>query len=131
MNDAAERLRLRYPPPRVPRAAKLAFIAVGVAIAMAWLIWAGLSFSRPAVSAKIAAYTVTSNTSISVTITVERRDPSVPVRCRIIAQSTDFQPVAEEQVDIEASEARIVNTTIDLVTLRRATAADVRGCVVS
>ncbi len=98
MTDAAERLRRRYPKPRVPRPAKVALVGLGVAIAMSWLIWAALVHSRPAVAAQVAAYTVTSDTAISVTISVDRRDPSVPVTCRLIAQAADFQPVAEQQV---------------------------------
>ena len=82
VTDAAERLRRRYPKPRVPRPVKVALIGVGVVIAMSWLIWAALVHSRPAVAGQVAAYTVTSDTAISVTITVDRRDPSVPVTCR-------------------------------------------------
>jgi len=130
VTDAAERLRRRYPKPRVPRTAKVVLVALGVAIAMGWLIWAALAHSRPAVAAQVAAYTVTSDTTISVTISVDRRDPSVPVTCRLIAQAEDFQPVAEQQVPIEASTARVVDKRIVLTTMRRATSASVKGCVV-
>ena len=130
VTDAADRLRRRYPKPRVPRPAKVAIIGLGVVIAMSWLIWAALVHSRPAVSAQVAAYTVTSDTAMSVTISVDRRDPSVPVTCRVIAQAADFQPVAEQQVAIEASTARVVDKRIVLTTIRRATSASVKGCVV-
>ena len=94
----------------------VAIIALGVIIAMSWLIWAALVHSRPAVSAQVAAYTVTSDTAMSVTISVDRRDPSLPVTCRLIAQAADFQPVAEQQVAIEASTARVVDKRIVLTT---------------
>ena len=81
-----------------PGRLKVALVGLGVVIAMSWLIWAALVHSRPAVAAQVAAYTVTSDTAISVTISVDRRDPSVPVTCRLIAQAADFQPVAEQQV---------------------------------
>ena len=130
VTDAADRLRRRYPKPRVPRPAKVAMIGLGVVIAMSWLIWAALAHSRPAAAAQVAAYAVISDTEMSVTISVDRRDPSVPVTCRVIAQSADFQPVAEQQVAIEASTARVVDKKIVLTTLRRATSASVKGCVV-
>ena len=129
MTDAADRLRRRYPNPRVPRPAKIAAVALGVAIAMSWLIWAALVYSRPVVAAQVAAYTVTSDTEMSVTISVDRRDPSIPVTCRLIAQAADFQPVAEQLVAVEASTARVVDTRIVLTTMRRATSASVKGCV--
>jgi hypothetical protein len=130
VTDAAERLRRRYPGPRVPRTVKVALIGLGVVIAMSWLIWAALVHSRPAVAAQVAAYAVTSDTTMSVTISVDRRDPSVPVTCRLIAQAEDFQPVAEQQVPIEASTARVVDKRIVLTTMRRATSASVKVCVV-
>lgn len=115
----------------MPRAVKIAFVAVGVAIAMTWLIWAATVQSTPAVSAQVAAWTVTSNTSISITFTVDRRDPSRPVSCRVIAQSADFQTVGEQQMPVGATEAKVVNVDTDLTTLRRATSASVKGCTLS
>ncbi|HEY5820582.1 MAG TPA: DUF4307 domain-containing protein [Propionibacteriaceae bacterium] len=126
--EVAERLRRRYPPPLVPRAVKVVLIAVGVAIAMAWLIWTATVQSTPAVSAQVAAYTVKSSTTIAVTFTVDRRDPSRPVSCQVIAQSADFQTVGEQQVPVEATEAKVVDVDIDLTTLRQATSASVKGC---
>ena len=128
--DAADRLRRRYPPPRVPRAAKIALVAVGVAIALSWLVWAALLHARPAVSAQVLSYTVTSDTTIEVVMTVDRRDASTPVTCRMIAQSADFQTVGEQQVPVPATEARVVNVDVKLTTLRRATAPSVQGCTV-
>ncbi|MCW2809951.1 MAG: hypothetical protein JWP61_409 [Friedmanniella sp.] len=128
---AAERLQRRYPPSRFPRPLLIALIVAGVTVAMTWLIWSALLHSRPAVAAQVAAYTVVSDTSIRVTITVDRRDPSRPVTCRLLAQAADFQPVAEQQVPIGASAARLVDTTVTLTTLRRATSATVKGCTLA
>lgn len=127
---AADRLRRRYPPPRVPKGAKIALVAVGVAIALSWLVWAALVHARPAVSAQVLSYTVTSDTTIAVVMTVDRRDASTPVTCRVIAQSADFQTVGEQQVAVPATAARVVNVDVNLTTLRRATAPSVKGCTV-
>jgi hypothetical protein len=128
--DVAERLRRRYPPNRVPRPVLLAVLAVAVAGAVAWVIWAATAFSTPPVAARVAAYTVTSNTSIDVVLTVDRRNPAQSATCRVVAQSPDFQPVAEQRVAIAPSQARVVDVSITLTTLRRATTATVSGCAI-
>lgn len=106
----------------------ITLVAVGVAGALAWLVWAASSYATPPVSAQVAGYTVTSNTTIEVTLTIDRRDPSRPATCRVLAQASDFQPVAEQPVAIQPSSARLVDTHLTLTTLRRATTAVVKGC---
>lgn len=126
-SEATLRLRRRYPPPRVPRQAKVALIAIGVAITLGWLVWAALVHATPAVSATVSAYEVADN-SISVTVTVDRPDPSKPVTCRVIAQAADFQTVGERLVPVEATPAKVVNVQVKVTTLRRSTSASVKGC---
>ena len=131
MSDVAERLRRRYPPPWVPRPVLIAGIGVGVAVALGWLIWAALFHSRPAVVAQVSAFTVVSDNAIDVTLTVDRRDPTRPATCRVLAQAADFFPVGEQQVAVPGATARVVNQKLTLVTLRRATTATVEGCSVA
>jgi len=126
--EVAERLRRRYPPSRMPRAAKVALVGAGVAVALTWLIWAALVHATPAVAADVSAYRVQSDTVINVTMTVDRRDPALAVTCRVVAQSADYQIVGEQQVPVEATPQKVVNVTVDLTTLRRATSASVKGC---
>jgi len=114
----------------MPKPLLIALVGVGVTIAVSWLVWAALFHSRPAVVAQVAAYTVVSDTSISMTLTVERRDPGQPVTCRVVAQAADFQPVAEEEVAVEASTATVVDKPVTLVTLRRAATAVAKGCTI-
>lgn len=128
VTDSAERLRRRYPPPRTPRPVLIGLVAAVAALGMTWLIWAALSNANPTVSGQVLSYEVTSDTSIDITITVQRSDPSVPATCRVIAQSPDFQPVAEQEVPIEASTIELANLDLTLTTLRRATSASVSGC---
>ena len=125
--EVAERLRRRYPPPRVSRPIKIALVAVGVLVAMSWLVWAALVHAQPDVSAQVSKYVV-ADTSMAVTVTVDRPDPSRPVTCRVIAQAADFQTVGEQQVPVTATEAKVVNVTVDVKTFRRATSASVKGC---
>jgi Domain of unknown function (DUF4307) len=131
MSDAAERLRLRYPPPRVPRGLVVAAVAAGVLIGLVWLVWAALYHSTPAVVGQMSGFRVVSDTEIVVTLTVDRSDPAQPVTCRVLAQDEGYAPVGEQQVQVGGAEARVVNTEVRLVTLRRALTARVDGCEVS
>jgi hypothetical protein len=124
----AERLALRYPPPMVSRRLKIVITAVATVVALSWLVWTALLHADPAVSGDVAGFTVVSDTSIQVTMTVQRGDPSRPATCSLLAQSTDFQPVAETTVPIEASTHQVVDVPVTLSTLRRATSVTVRSC---
>jgi hypothetical protein len=129
--DAAERLRRRYPKPRMPRPLLVGLIGVGAVLALTWLVWTALLHSRPAVAAQVVSFRIDSDTSVSATISVERRDPSLPATCRVLAQATDYQPVGEQQVPIAASTNRVVEADLMFTTLRRATAVVVKGCTVN
>jgi hypothetical protein len=131
VTDAAERLRRRYPKSRMPRPLLVGLISVGVVLALTWLVWTALLHSQPAVVAQVQAFRIDSDTSVSVTITVERPDPSVPATCRLLAQAADYQPVGEQQVAIPSSRTRVVDVNLVLTTLRRAAAVEVKGCTVS
>jgi hypothetical protein len=122
---------LRYPPPRVPRPVLVALVAVGAAVGLAWLVWAALFHSTPAVAGQMSGFRVVSDTEIVVTLTVDRRDPAQPVTCVVLAQGEDFAPVGEQQVPVPGATAPVVNTEVRLVTLRRAVTASVKGCQVS
>jgi hypothetical protein len=125
---AAERLARRYPPPRVSRRTKALLVAVATLVALGWLVWAALLHATPAVTGQVASFTVVSDTTMTVTMTVQRHDPSRPATCRLLAQATDFQPVAEQNVPVEASAYEVVDVPVTLVTLRRATSVTVKSC---
>ena len=131
MADAAERLRRRYPKPRMSRPLLVSLISIGVLLALTWLVWTALLHSRPVVAAEVVTLRIDSDTSVSATISVERRDPSKPVTCRVLAQAADFQPVGEQLVPVAASSDHLVNASVVLTTLRRATGVVVRGCTVN
>ena len=106
-------------------------ISVGVVIGLTWLVWTALLHSRPIAAGHIQSFEITSDSSVSVTIAVERRDPSLPATCRVLAQASDFQPVGEQQVPVAASSDRVVEVTAAFTTLRRATAVVVKGCALA
>jgi hypothetical protein len=131
VTDAAERLSRRYPKPRMSRPLLVGLISVAVVLALTWLIWTALRHSQPAASAQVQSFQITSDTSVSVTISVQRPDPSVPVTCRVLAQAADLQPVGEQQVPIAPSVRQIVDVNLVLTTLRRASAVMIKGCTVA
>ena len=131
VSDASERLRRRYPKSRVPRPLLVGVIGVVVVIALTWLVWTALRHAQPIAVAQVQAFRVTSDTSVSVTMSVQRRDPSVPVTCRVLAQAADHQPVGEQQVAVAASRDQFVDVNLVMTTLRRATAVVIKGCTVA
>ncbi len=123
-----ERLARRYPKPRVPRPLLIAVVAVITALSLTWLVLTALYHAEPVVSAQVPGYTVVSDTKITVTITVDRPDPSIPVACRVSAKAVDFQPVGELIVPCQATDDEVVNQTVTITTVRRATTAVVNEC---
>ena len=124
----AERLARRYPPPRVNRRTKVLLTAVATLVALTWLVWTALLHADPPVTGQVASFEVVSDTSMKVTVTVDRRDPSRAATCRVLAQSTDFQPVAELPVAFEPSSYTVADKSFTLTTLRRATSVTVKSC---
>jgi Domain of unknown function (DUF4307) len=131
VTDAAERLRRRYPRSRMPRPLLVGLISVAVVLALTWLIWTALRHSRPDVAAQVVSFQIISDSSVAATVSVERRDPTVPVTCQVLAQAADHQPVGEQQVPVAASSERLVEVNLVLTTLRRATTVVIRGCTVT
>src|SRR4029453_15342856 len=76
----------------VPPPLRVGLISVGVVLSLTWLVWTALLHSRPVVAAEVVMLRIDSNTSVSATIAVDRRDPSVPVTCRGLAQAAVCGP---------------------------------------
>lgn len=124
-----ERLRRRYPPPRVSRPVLVGLVGLLTVAALTWLIWTATVRSNPPVSGQVATYTVVSDTQLDLTLTVDRPDPSLPVVCTVFAQAENFERVAELPVEVGASEHRVVDVPVSLTTFRRATSASLDRCV--
>ncbi|MFT4164411.1 MAG: DUF4307 domain-containing protein [Microlunatus sp.] len=123
-----ERLARRYPKPRIPRPLSVAIVATIAVAGLIWLVLTALQHAAPVVSGQVPGYTVVSDTKITVTVTIDRSDPSIPVACRVSAKAVDFQPVGELIVPFEATDEKVVNQTVTITTVRRATTAVVNDC---
>jgi len=127
-SDAAERLRLRYPKSRLPRPVLGAASGLLALVFLAWVIWTASAHASPAVSGTVSSYHVTSDSEVSMTVTVQRPDPGKPAVCRVIAQAADFQLVGAADLYVPSRSEEVVNVTVQLKTLRRATSASVKSC---
>lgn len=115
----------RYPERRrrlwIPLAIVLAVLGV------AWLAWAG-SYGAGAVTARVDAFRVLSDTRMEVTVTIDRPGVDQAAVCQLFAQAVTYERVAELPIRVEAGGTRLTTRTYTLNTIRRATAADVEKC---
>ena len=130
-SDEATLLRERYgAPPRWSRPVAIALVSVVALVGLAWLLWAALAGSSPLVSAQVQRFEVASEHRISVTLTVERREPEA-VRCEVYAQASDHSVVGERTFEIPAGGASRVTVEKTITTEREAVNALLRGCEVA
>lgn len=128
-SSAAERLRRRYPPSRVPRRAWIPFaVALGL-IGGAWLIWTAWVGAHPPVVGQVTAFTVVSDNQVDVSLTVQRTNPSQPVTCTVIAQAISYETVGQLPVAVAPSENELERVKVSMRTFKRATSASLESCV--
>ena len=106
-------------------------VSVIAAVGIGWLIWAAAAHARPAVSGDVHVWQVISDSEAGFTLTVDRRDPAVPVSCRVTATAPDHQTVGEKTIDVAPAETRLVDIRETMRTLRRATSVSLDRCWVS
>lgn len=128
--DDAERIRRRYPRPRYVRTVVVAVSVIAVAAGLSWLLWAAGTAANPPVSGQIESFTVTSDTTVSVTLIVERTDPSQAAVCDLVVQSESFERVGELAVTIAPSDQPRERVEVTVKTFKRGTAASLSGCLI-
>jgi hypothetical protein len=105
----------------------LGVIGILAAVALAWLLWVAFIASNPPVSSRLLSYHITSSTSATATIQVDR-SKSVDASCRLQAKAADFSIVGELTVTVPADSARQQSIDATLTTQRAATAVVLVGC---
>jgi hypothetical protein len=118
----------RYPSRTRRRPLLIAVVAAIAAVGIGWLLWAAYVHAQPAVSGAVHVWNVDSDQKVSFTLTVERRDPSVPSSCRVIAQATNFETVGEKTIGIGPARDTVVDVPTSMRTIRRATSVSVGQC---
>ena len=112
-----------------PRRRPLLFGVAGLLAVggLAWLVWVAFVQSTPTVASRLVSFDVTSATSVSATLEVERT-ADVAAVCRLQAKAEDFAIVGEVTVTVPADGPRRRSLTTTLTTQRRATAVVLVGC---
>jgi hypothetical protein len=124
---ATDRMAARYPKRRGGRF--VAALGLGVAaVGLVWLMWTATFHANPAVSGQVQSFDVRTDTDVVVVLRVDRPDPSVPGRCTVIAQSEDHRRVGELLVEVPPGSTRLVDLTLTVRTLSRATSASLDSC---
>ena len=128
-SDVATKLRLRYPPSRLPRPVLVGAVVALAAVFLGWLLWTASVRSTPEVSGQVLTYEVLSDQQVAVRVTVQRRDPSRAAVCDVVAQAEDFAVVGRlDRLEVPPRAERVVDVTTTIKTLRRGTSASVRSC---
>lgn len=128
MADVSDaRTAARYPR-RTRRPLLIVVVAVVAAIGIGWLLWAAYEHARPAVSGDVHVFSIDSDQSVSFTLTVQRRDPSVPASCRVIAQAKNFETVGEKTISVPGARTSVVDVPQRMKTIRQATSVSVSQC---
>lgn len=126
--DDAERIQRRYPRPRLARTVVLVLSAALIGAGLTWLGWAAWTSANPPIAAQLESFSVTSDTTVSVHLIVERRDPSRAAVCDVVIQSESFERVGELDVNVPASNEHRVRIDVTVKTFKRGTAATVGDC---
>jgi len=124
----AARTAVRYPRPTRRRPFLIVVVAVVAAIGLGWLVWAAYEHADPAVSGDIRVFSIPSAQKVTFTLTVQRRDPSVPVSCAVIAQASDFETVGQRTISLPGATTQLVDLPEEMKTIRQATSVSVSQC---
>jgi hypothetical protein len=106
-------------------------MALGVLTVLLGLGVAVIGYQRTAGSAvrgENGAYEVLDDHTVSVTISVTRKNPAVPVVCIVRAKARDGSETGRREIVVGPSPDRTVQVTTTVKSYRTSIAGDVYGC---
>ena len=128
--DARNPLEGRYGrASRSRRGPLIAAAATGIAIAMAWAIWAGLGRSNKDITWQVVSFN-THATSVDVTFRLHRKH-NVPVDCVVAARAKDGREVGRATVTVPPSRRATVTTVYPLQTSAPPVIGEIKSCSAS
>ena len=131
-SDAAPPLSSRYGrAPMAPaslRRVRIALTVLAVAVGVAVAVIGYRRFEGNAVEGEMGAYEVLDNQTVSVTISVTRKDPMTPVVCIVRARSKDGAETGRREILVGPSEARTVQVTTTVKSYKPSFMGDIYGC---
>lgn len=103
-------------------------LAIGLLIiGGAWLIWAGVHHSSPAVRGSLISFAIPSDREVSIRYTIDRRTPAEPAICTLIAHDLEKNVVGEIEEVVPAGAAHVERTTL-IPTRTQAVSAGISRC---
>src|ERR1700755_1243786 len=111
------------------RAGALAVVVAAVGVVVAVIGYQRLG--RSDVTGTLAGYRLIDDQTVSVTISVTRKDPSRPVDCIVRVRAKDGSETGRREVLVPPSEAAPVQVTTTVKSSPKHEMADIYGCVTS
>ena len=86
--------------------------AITLVIFLPWLMWSAWHHSNPEIRYTLVSFQNEKSESIDITYLIERRDPSIPLTCTLVARDIDKNVVGEIEDPIPAlSNRQFTKTT--------------------
>jgi Domain of unknown function (DUF4307) len=121
----------RYGRGRPPRPSRRWFIALSVMVAAVGVALALIAYHRlgsSEVDGTLAGYRLIDNQTVSVTISVTRKDPSRPVDCIVRVRAKDGSETGRREVLVAPSTQTTVQVTTIVKSSKPAVVGDIYGC---
>ncbi|OBK36243.1 hypothetical protein A5658_06370 [Mycobacterium sp. 1245111.1] len=121
----------RYGRRPVSRPSRRWFIALSVVVVAAGVAVALIAYQRLGrgdVEGTLAGYRLIDNQTVSVTISVTRKDPSRPVDCIVRVRAKDGSETGRREVLVPPSTQATVQVTTVLKSSKPAVVGDIYGC---
>jgi hypothetical protein len=118
--------RGRLLPPSRRRAAALAVVVAAVGVVVAVIAYQRLG--RNDVDGTLAGYRLIDAQTVSVTISVTRKDPSHPVDCIVRVRAKDGSETGRREVLVAPSTQTTVQVTAIVKSSKPAVVGDIYGC---
>jgi Domain of unknown function (DUF4307) len=118
--------RGRLLPPSRRRAAALAVVVAAVGVVIAVIAYQRLG--RNDVDGTLAGYRLIDAQTVSVTISVTRKDPSRPVDCIVRVRAKDGSETGRREVLVAPSTQTTVQVTAIVKSSKPAVVGDIYGC---
>ena len=118
--------RGRLLPPSRRRAAALAVVVAAVGVVIAAIAYQRLG--RSDVNGTLAGYRLIDGQTVSVTISVTRKDPSRPVDCIVRVRAKDGSETGRREVLVAPSTKTTVQVTTIVKSSKPAVVGDIYGC---
>jgi hypothetical protein len=114
--------------PATRRRMVLALGTIPVLLGLGFAVGAYQRFEMAPVEGEMVAYDVLDEQTASVTITVTRKDPAVPVVCIVRARGRDGGEAGRREILVGPSTERTVQVTTTVKTFKRPYVGDIYGC---